>query len=233
MPPRIASWTSLDRKAWAKPSRCRACSSVSMEKEMSTATTRARSTSVSVCAWAGRARSAQRQASPAARRVKPERTIGISLSGAGLVFEVCQLLKLRQGRVGTRGILRAEEIMGFHCSFRGALALHEIERRLEGAVGIQVRRIKGDGVGGGFQRSGAPVHVALVAAADVHEDGLVFRLLAPAQQFPVTASCPLLGGRGDEELYLRIGADHRSDVPPVEHRTRSLRAELALEGEKG
>ena len=31
----------------AKPSRCRACSSVSMEKEMSTATTRARSTSVS------------------------------------------------------------------------------------------------------------------------------------------------------------------------------------------
>jgi hypothetical protein len=88
--------------------------------------------------------------------MKPERTIGISVSGAGLVFEVCQLLKLRQGQAGTRGILRAQEIMGFHCSFRGALALHESERRPEGTVGIQMRRIEGDGVGGGFQRSGAP-----------------------------------------------------------------------------
>ena len=38
-------------------------------------------------------------------------------------------------------------------------------------------------------RAGAPI-LALVAAADIHEDGLVFGPLAPAQQLPVPAPGP-------------------------------------------
>ena len=64
------------------------------------------------------------------------------------------------------------------------------------------------------------------------QDGLVFGLLAPAQQLEVPAPGPLLGRRGDEELHVRVRADHGADVAPVEHGARCLRGELALEGQK-
>ena len=82
--------------------------------------------------------------------------------------------------------------------------------------------------------SGATVAgaVALVAALDVGKDrGLVGRLTGSAQ-FERAATRALFRRRGDEDLHVRVRADHRADVAPVEHRAGRHGGKLALEGEQ-
>ena len=56
----------------------------------------------------------------------------------------------------------------------------------------------------------------------------VDRRATPAKLGPAPVGPDLVGGR-DEQLYPRLGADHRADVPPVEHRPACAGGEGALE----
>ena len=82
---------------------------------------------------------------------------------------------------------------------------------------------------GGLQRSGGAAHVAGVSRADVREDLGLVHLFAATAQFERPAPGALLGRGRDVELHLGLGADHRADVAPVQHRAGSFARKAALE----
>src|SRR3712207_9534942 len=96
-----------------------------------------------------------------------------------------------------------------------------------------MRGVEKDRIRRRLQGGGAPVHVALVPAADIGQNGLVFHRLPPLQDLLVPAAGPPLRGSGDEELYVCVKANQGADVAAGEHRSGRSARKSALERQEG
>src|SRR5260370_11068295 len=95
-----------------------------------------------------------------------------------------------------------------------------ITSRREHAIGVEIGRVEHESVAGRPQRSRPTPAVARVAILHVLQDGPVYSLDPALPQLFHAPSRALLLARGDEDLGLRVGTDHRPDVAPVEHGAR-------------
>ena len=81
---------------------------------------------------------------------------------------------------------------------------------------------------GGLQRRILTVHVALVAAFDLRADFVARDLATLRLHLAKAPVSPRVERGGDEQLHIRIGADHRADIAPVEHCAAGLLREGPL-----
>src|SRR5258706_7909525 len=103
----------------------------------------------------------------------------------------------------------------------------------ERRVYIEMRGIEQVRIRGAHQRGDGPAGVALVAAQDVGEDVGFVNLGAAAAELEGAALGTHLRGGGDEDLHVRLRADHRADVAAVEHGAGRGGGEGPLEGRQG
>jgi len=92
--------------------------------------------------------------------------------------------------------------------------------------------IEQDGILGLPEGCRRAAHVALVAPADVLKYGRLIDIAAGGAKFKRAPPRPGLRRGNDEDLHVRLGADHGSNVAAVEHRAGRLRGEVALELEQ-
>src|SRR4030081_2097697 len=103
----------------------------------------------------------------------------------------------------------------------------------ERRVYIEMRGIEQVRIRRPHQRRDGPAGVALVAAQDVGEDVGFVNLWAAAAELEGAALGAHLRGGGDEDLHVRIRADHRADVAAVEHGAGRGGRKRALERRQG
>src|SRR6266571_8728583 len=103
---------------------------------------------------------------------------------------------------------------------------------LERLVGVEPCRIDRDGIGGCRERSDPTPAVARVAFLHVQQDILVYSRRAALPQLFGPALGARLGAGRDKQLHRGIGADHRTDIAPVDNRAAPrryrVRREIAL-----
>ena len=106
--------------------------------------------------------------------------------------------------------------------------LDDIDGSPDGGVYIQMRgveQVRVRGLREGRRRARA---VAFVASLDVREDLTFVRRHALRRQLARAAAGTLLRTRGNENLHVRIGRNHRRDVAPIEHRAARTGRKLPL-----
>src|SRR5262249_45076866 len=98
----------------------------------------------------------------------------------------------------------------------------------DGGVYIQMRGIEQVRVRRPCERRHRPRAVAFIAALNVREYFGFVGGNPLRRKLPRAAAGALLCARGDENLHVRIGRDHRRDVAPIEHRAGRTLGERAL-----
>src|SRR5579871_1751885 len=110
--------------------------------------------------------------------------------------------------------------------------LHDGDRLPKDGVDIEIGRVEDVRIRGRPERRNDAFRIALVATPDVGEDHALIGVLALAPHLDGAALRAHLGRGGDENLYIGMRADDRSDVPPVQYGTGRHGSKILLESQQ-